>query len=1469
MNEAVTKILEIKVKYDDAIKKMAEYQRNINDAKEREKELKKQLKEGAITRQEYNEQIAASQQYIRLQQNANLQLTRQVMNQIKVQKEQNGSLNQLRAQLSTLTQAYDAMSKAERESAAGKQLKDKINAVTTELKEAEYATQRFYRNVGNYKDAATSLEVLGEKASNLKGLLSSALGGLGIALGGRELISSMTEVGSSFEDQMAKVRAVTNATEEDFAMLREEALRLGGSTRYTATESAEALENLTRNGLSAADATDVLEQTLHLAQANVIELGEAADITTNMLNSFHLEVSDATRVADVMSKTSASSATNISLLNEAMKNTAPLAYTLGISFEETNAALGVLADNNIKGANAGTMLKQILMGLTSPTAAQTAVFKQYGIEIDQNTLRTEGLVATLKRLADSGIMQSANSVKELGDVFGRLAAPSALTLMNSLEGLDEKMLVIGEAAGTTDRMFQQSFGDFTTATDSLRSAWESLLITVFDNNKSTIVGPIQLLTEGIKFVRDNFEEFSSLVANAIAAFSLVKIVEHIRSSASVAGSSVISAAESCTAKVNALSEQEVQQRKAIENMKVQAESASGTERVLLEKKILIQKQQLATTEKNLQKAKTAEIKAYEEAAAFASGSAWQKGMLTAKVAMEGFFNAAKAAAKTFALTAVITIALEGLQMLVKAFKSSGDSMSEFQKQHDATAKAIKEQTASLEHQVAESTAAEITEINTLRNTMNDSNASYDERKKAINRLQSIVPGFHASISREGKLFLQNASAIETYIAKLQKAARAEAAYAMMVKNQEKILSSELTEEDAKQKQRNVRDAAKKRGVDMDAGEHVESRTQTVGTSSFGAVQTSTYYVVVDAKGNEREIAKNVADAVMQDQRWDAMFSERAESQKDTRSQYEQQNKYLESIVKENGGYTEKPSFNPVTDLSHSKGGAGGGSGSGSGRGSGRGSSGGSGADDAAKQEEQRQKILRDGQAALTKMIADNLARQRQQILDSYGNQISDLQKKLETEKKLTADAKQAINNQILALEKERNAKLEALYVERYNKMVEEESKTLALRLQHAQKGSEEQYRLSILSIREEYEKRRKELDSKIIEEQQHIEAIRVEYTIAQQNGATELELAGIQQRMDVERAILDEYSQQTQLINEEQRQREAEAEDEYQTAQMERVRQTYENQVQELMLKKDRTQEEEEEILNLQLQQNEAYLAALEERGQREGQTVEQYNEEIIAAKQRKAEAEKAISEYEIEIEKARYDAASQITGGLVKLTAAIGENNKGFAQLSKIITLAQIAIDTGKAISAGVASASSMPYPSNLVAIATTVATVLANIATAISTVNSAKFAHGGSPNGTGGRVGGPGSKNDKDLITVRVNKDELILNEDQQKRLHFDLTGKGGTWTPDAQRELFGIAEGRIEPIAPFAPITSAFGEIGANVPYYTPIERPDSMADREVLANTLIDGLENMPTPVVSVEDINNGQRRVNVIENIDTL
>ena len=206
---------------------------------------------------------------------------------------------------------------------------------------------------------------------------------------------------------------------------------------------------------------------------------------------------------------------------------------------------------------------------------------------------------------------------------------------------------------------------------------------------------------------------------------------------------------------------------------------------------------------------------------------------------------------------------------------------------------------------------------------------------------------------------------------------------------------------------------------------------------------------------------------------------------------------------------------------------------------------------------------------------------------------------------------------------------------------------------------------------------------------------------------------------------------------------------------------------------------------------------------------------------------------------------------------------------LSKVITLAQIAIDTGKALSSGIASASSLPYPANLAAIATTVGTVLANIATAITTVNSAKFAKGGSPNGTGGGVvDGPGGKNDKDLLTVRVNKDELILNENQQKRLHKELTGKGGAWSKEAQKELFGIAEGKVAPAPDYLPVTSAFGEIGSGAPVNFR-EVNDTVAAESGMVDQMAETIENLPNPVVSVEDINEGQRRVEIIENIDTL
>ena len=153
MANTTEKILDIKVNYSTAIKAIAAYQSKIDEAREAEKKLKEAWRNGEISRDEYNKQMAASKAYITDCNDSIRALSKQMQNQIKQEKENEGSLKSLRAELSNLTAEYDALSETERQSSIGKKLKDEINKVTGTLKDAEEETQRYYRNVGNYKNA--------------------------------------------------------------------------------------------------------------------------------------------------------------------------------------------------------------------------------------------------------------------------------------------------------------------------------------------------------------------------------------------------------------------------------------------------------------------------------------------------------------------------------------------------------------------------------------------------------------------------------------------------------------------------------------------------------------------------------------------------------------------------------------------------------------------------------------------------------------------------------------------------------------------------------------------------------------------------------------------------------------------------------------------------------------------------------------------------------------------------------------------------------------------------------------------------------------------------------------------------------------------------------------------------------------------------------------------------------------------
>ena len=147
------KILDIKVRYDDAIRAIAKYQGAVDAAKLHEADLKKQLKENQISRAEYNAEMAATKAVITENNEAIRTLNKEIQNNRRQEKEAEGSLKSLRAELSNLTAEYDSLSRAERNAARGKELEEKINAITDELKGAEEETQRFYRNVGNYEES--------------------------------------------------------------------------------------------------------------------------------------------------------------------------------------------------------------------------------------------------------------------------------------------------------------------------------------------------------------------------------------------------------------------------------------------------------------------------------------------------------------------------------------------------------------------------------------------------------------------------------------------------------------------------------------------------------------------------------------------------------------------------------------------------------------------------------------------------------------------------------------------------------------------------------------------------------------------------------------------------------------------------------------------------------------------------------------------------------------------------------------------------------------------------------------------------------------------------------------------------------------------------------------------------------------------------------------------------------------------
>lgn len=212
---------------------------------------------------------------------------------------------------------------------------------------------------------STGLNKMKSLASTGTAAIASSLAAVsaGIVAGG----TAAVEVGSSFESAMDKVSAISGAAGDDLSALSDKAKEMGATTKFSASESAEALQYMAMAGWDTESMLEGIDGIMSLAAADGLDLATTSDIVTDALTAFGLQASDSSHFADVLAKASSSANTNVSTLGESFKYVAPLAGTMGYSVEDVSVALGLMANASVKGSMAGTSLKTAIANLSCRT----------------------------------------------------------------------------------------------------------------------------------------------------------------------------------------------------------------------------------------------------------------------------------------------------------------------------------------------------------------------------------------------------------------------------------------------------------------------------------------------------------------------------------------------------------------------------------------------------------------------------------------------------------------------------------------------------------------------------------------------------------------------------------------------------------------------------------------------------------------------------------------------------------------------------------------------------------------------------------------------------------------------------------------------------------------------------------------------------------------------------------------------
>ena len=353
-----------------------------------------------------------------------------------------------------------------------------------------------------------TIKILTELATDgLKKGLSAAtkmIAGAAASLGG--LGAAAIKVGSQFEAAMSRVKAISGATEDEFKNLNELAKQLGADTAFSASEAAAGMENLASAGFSATEIMSAMPGMLDLAAVSGGDVAAAADVAASALNAFGLEAGEAAHVANVFARAAADTNAEALDMGEAMKYVGPVAKAMGISIEETAAAIGIMSDAGIKGGQAGTALRGALSRLSRPTKQMTKMMDALGVsfyDAEGNMLPLRDQVAVLQK-SFAGLTQEERN-NALVTLYGQESLSGMLALIEA--GPDELGTLtqsLKNSDGAAEDMAQTMQDNLAGAMEELSGSAETLGLEIYESVQEPLK---ELAQEGTAAINDLVDAF--------------------------------------------------------------------------------------------------------------------------------------------------------------------------------------------------------------------------------------------------------------------------------------------------------------------------------------------------------------------------------------------------------------------------------------------------------------------------------------------------------------------------------------------------------------------------------------------------------------------------------------------------------------------------------------------------------------------------------------------------------------------------------------------------------------------------------------------------------------------------------------------------------------------------------------------------------------------------------------------------